>query len=189
VAEPADQTVEIDAQAANVAGRAVAPHVHSGWIEGRLCVPGDNEETRHRKVQFTVASILVVPAGLLWAVLYFAYGERAVAAIPVTYSVLTLFDLLLLFRLRRFELFRWAQQVLIFVLPIALQLALGGFVGSSLVILWSFIAVVMSLLFGSAREALGWLAAYVAAIVTAAALQPGLEIHNRLPHGLSRSSS
>ena len=158
------------------------PPEHAGWIERRLCVPGDNEETRHRKSQFVFAAVLVVPAGLLWGALYFAYGERAVAAIPVAYSVLTFADLLLLFRLRRFELFRWTQQVLMFVLPFALQLALGGFVGSSLVILWSFIAVLMALLFGGAREARWWLAAYVAAVLAAAWLQPGLAIANRLPH-------
>jgi signal transduction histidine kinase len=161
---------------------AAGPHEHAGWIERRLCVPGDNEETRHRKVQLTIASILVVPAGLLWGAVYFASGERASAAIPVAYSVLTLADLLLLFRLCRFELFRRTQQLLIFVLPFAMQLALGGFVGSSLVILWSFIAVLMSLLFGGAREARWWLAAYVAAVLAAAWLQPELSIANRLPH-------
>jgi signal transduction histidine kinase len=158
------------------------PQEHFGWIERRLCAPGDNEETRHRKMQFAIAAIIVVPAGLLWGALYFAYGERTVAAIPVAYSVLTFADLLLLFRLRRFELFRRTQQILMFVLPIALQLALGGFVGSSLVILWSFIAVLEALLFGGAREARWWLAAYVSAVLAAAWLQPDLTIANRLPH-------
>ena len=157
------------------------PHVHTGWIERRLCVPGENEETRQRKVQFTIASILVVPAGLLWGGLYIVYGEPGVAPFPIAYSVLTLVDLLLLFRLRRFEVFRWVQQVLIFVLPIALQLALGGFVGSSLVILWSFIAVLMSLLFGEAWEPPWWLAAYAAAVLAAAVVQPALEVRNNLP--------
>jgi signal transduction histidine kinase len=156
--------------------------VWTGWIERRLCAPGDDEETRHRKVQFTVASILVVPAGLVWGVLYFAFGERAVAAIPVAYSVLTLLDLLLLLQQRRFEAFRKAQQLLILVLPVALQLALGGFVGSSVVILWSLIAVLMALLYGGAREALGWFTAYGLAVVAAAWLQPRLMIDNKLPH-------
>ncbi|MGE5347536.1 MAG: hypothetical protein ACM3JH_16400, partial [Acidithiobacillales bacterium] len=156
----------------------------TGWMERRLCAPGDDEETRHRKVQFTVASILVAPAGLLWGALYFAYGERAVAAIPVTYAALTFLDLLVLLRLRRFELFRKTQQLLILVLPFALQLALGGFVGSSVVILWSLLAVLMALLFGGLREALGWFAAYVLAVVTATWLQPELAIHNNLPHEL-----
>ncbi|HEY6114567.1 MAG TPA: ATP-binding protein [Candidatus Dormibacteraeota bacterium] len=153
----------------------------SGWVERLVCAAGDNEETRHRKVQFTIASILVVPAGLVWGALYFVYGERTVAAIPVAYSVLTLLDFLILLRLRRYELFRQIQQFLLLVLPFALQLALGGFVGSSLVILWSFISVLMALLFGGVREAGWWFAAYVCAVVAGAWLRPQLGIDNSLP--------
>jgi signal transduction histidine kinase len=156
----------------------------TGWVEGRLCNPGDDEETRHRKVQFVTASLLVAPAGLLWGALYFAYGAHAVAAIPVTYSVLTVLDFLLLLGRGRFETYRKTQQLLILVLPFALQLALGGFVGSSVVILWSLIAVLMALLFGGVREAIGWFVAYAAAVVFAAWLQPRINIDNGLPHPL-----
>jgi signal transduction histidine kinase len=151
------------------------------WVERLVYAPGDDEETRHRKLQFTIASILVAPAGLIWGALYFAFGERSVAAIPTAYPVLTLVDLLLLLRLRRYELYRHIQLLLILVLPFALQLALGGFVGSSLVILWSFIAVLMALLFGRPREAVWWFAAYLSAAVAAAWLQPQLVIANTLP--------
>ncbi len=156
----------------------------TGWIERRLYAPGDDEETRHRKLQFTLGSILVVPAGLVWGALYFAYGERAVAAIPVTYSVLTFLYVLVLLQTRRYEFFRKTQQFLMLVLPFALQLALGGFVGSSGVILWSLIAVLMALLFGGAREAIGWFTVYVSAVVAAALLQPRLVINNNLPSWL-----
>jgi signal transduction histidine kinase len=151
-----------------------------GWIE-RLGAAGEDEETRRRRVQFVSACILVMPVGLLWGALYWVYGARAAAAIPVSYAVFTVLDLLVLFRLRRYELFRWIQQLLMFVLPVALQVALGGMVASGLVILWAFIAVVMALLFGGAREALWWFAAYVAAVVAAAWLQPRLAIDNTVP--------
>jgi len=153
-----------------------------GWIERRLGAAGDDEETRHRKVQLVSACILVMPAGLFWGALYLAYGERAAAAIPIAYSVLTL--LFILFRLRHYEQFRWTQQALMLVLPVALQLTLGGIVGSGLVILWSFIPVLTALLFGGVRESLWWFAAYVSAVVAAAWLQPRLVIDNKLPPGL-----
>jgi signal transduction histidine kinase len=51
----------------------------TGWIERNLTGPGDDEETRSRRVRFTLASILWVAAGLLWSALYFAFGEPAVA--------------------------------------------------------------------------------------------------------------
>jgi signal transduction histidine kinase len=156
----------------------------TGWIERSLCAAGDDEETRHRKVQLVLAYVLVMPAGLLWGGLYWAYGERAAAAIPVAYTVLTLADLVVLVRLRSYEWFRRAQQALLFALPVGLQLTLGGVVGSSLVILWSFLPVLVSLLFGGVRESVWWFAAYVSAVVVAVWLQPQLTVGNHLPQWL-----
>jgi signal transduction histidine kinase len=154
------------------------------WCERLFCEPGDDQDTRQRKVLFTAASILVVPAGMIWGALYYAFGEHSTSMIPFAYSGLTLLDLMVMSRLRSYELFRQIQQFLILALPFGLQLALGGFMGSSAVILWSFIAVIMALLFGGAREALLWFTAYVAAIVASAVLQPDVGIHNHLPNWL-----
>jgi hypothetical protein len=68
-----------------------------------------------------VASLLVVPAGLLWGTIYVAFGEASAARFPFAYSLLSLIDLALLLRLRRYRLFRHIQQILIFALPVALQ--------------------------------------------------------------------
>ncbi len=154
----------------------------SDWVEGRIGVPGDSEEKRRRKLLFTITSILVVPAGVIWGSLYYAFGEHTVALIPLAYSVITLLDFLCLLQFGMYETCRQIQQVLILLLPFALQIALGGFVGGSTVILWSFIAVLSAVLFGSIREASWWFAAFVSAILVAALVQPSLEIENRLPH-------
>jgi len=154
------------------------------WVERLVSDTGEREEARRRKAQVVIASILVVPAGLLWGSLYFAFGERYAAAIPWSYSALTFLDLLAFGRVRRFGVFRYVQQFLLLALPFGLQLALGGFVGSSLVILWSFLAVLMALLFGSGREATTWFAAFVLAIFAAAWAEPALAIENVLPHRL-----
>ena len=159
-------------------------HTWTAWLERTACAEGETRETRYPKMLFTASVIAVVPAGLVWAAIYFAYDERAAAALPFAYVVLTLVDLLIFLRLRRFELFRNAQQVMILALPFGLQLALGGFVGSSVAILWSFIAVLMALLFGSPRGAIWWFVAYVIAIAAAAAIQPSLAVDNNLPHWL-----
>lgn len=154
------------------------------WVKRRVTDAGDGEEARHRKAQVVVASILVVPAGLLWGILYFVFGERGAAAIPWFYSVFTFLDLLVLLQLRRYTLFRRAQQLLLLALPFALHIALGGFVGSSFVIVWGFLSVLMALLFGSGREAIGWFVAFALAIVGAAAIEPALAVSSRLPHWL-----
>jgi signal transduction histidine kinase len=151
------------------------------WVEPLVRAPGEDQETRLRKVLLVVASVLVVPAGLLWGTVYLIFQERAVALFPFAYSGLTLLDLFILYHLRRYELFRTIQQFLILALPIAFHLALGGFVGSSAAILWSFLAVLMALLFGGSREAIYWFIAYVSAVVITAALQPSVTIDNALP--------
>jgi signal transduction histidine kinase len=165
-------------------GRAGLRTGFVAWVERLVSGPGDQEEARHRQAQVVIASILVVPAGMLWGLIYFAFDERTAAALPWSYCALTFLDLLLLLRLRRFAVFRYAQQFLLVALPFGLQIALGGFVGSSLVIVWSFLAVLMALLFGSGREASGWFAAFVLAILAAAWLEPALAIGNALPNGL-----
>ncbi len=156
----------------------------TAWLERIVSQTGENEEARHRKVQFVLASVLVIPAGVIWGALYFTYGERAAAAIPVSYAVFTSLDLLTLVLLRRYTLYREIQQLLILVLPAALQVALGGFVGSSGVIAWSFLAVLMAVLFGDAREAGWWFGAYATTVVAATVLQPQATGHNSLPSWL-----
>ncbi len=153
-------------------------------LERTACDEGEDRETRHAKMLVTASAIAVVPAGIVWAAIYFAYDERVAAILPFAYAVLTLVDLLMFLRLRRFELFRNAQQFLILALPLGLQFALGGFVGSSVVILWSFIAVLMALLFGGPRGAIWWFVAYATAVAVAAALEPSLAVDNNLPRWL-----
>src|SRR2546426_155993 len=94
----------------------------SGWVEHLVYDAGEAEESRRRKVQFTLFSILVIPAGVIWGALYYFSGERTIALIPTAYSALTLVDFLMLWRTRRYQLYRRIQQILILLLPLALQI-------------------------------------------------------------------
>src|ERR1041385_5173143 len=158
------------------------------WLEQLVCPiacsPTEPEEVRRRKLQFTAFSIFVIPAGAIWGALYFVNGERTTAIIPTAYSALTLLDFLLFLKLKHYELYRRTQQLLILLLPVSLHIALGGYVGSSAVIIWSFLGVLSGVLFGSAREALWWFAAYIFDLILVAVLQPGITIPNHLSHTL-----
>jgi signal transduction histidine kinase len=153
----------------------------AGWVERRVSVPGDDEETRRRKALFTLALILVIPFGVVWAGLYFAYGEPAAALTAMSYVAVTIPGLVLLFRFRNFALFWWTELALAFPVPVAQQLVLGGFVGSSAVILWSFLAVLLIVMFVGARAAWWWFGAFVIAVVACAVLQPYVRVQNHLP--------
>jgi signal transduction histidine kinase len=156
-------------------------------IERYVCAAGEDEETRARKTQFVAFAMLVAPAAAIWAVMYYAFGEPRTALIPLTYVILTAIDIALFLRIRRFEFFRQTQQAMILLLPFALQTALGGFVGSSAVIVWSFLAVISAVVYGKAQESVWWFAGFVLLILTSAVIQPGLRVQNALPLMLVQS--
>jgi signal transduction histidine kinase len=153
----------------------------SGWVERRVSMPGDDEETRRRKALFTLALILLIPFGVVWAGLYFVYGEPAAAVAAMSYVAVTIAGIVLLFRFRNFALFWWTELALAFPVPVAQQLVLGGFAGSSAVILWSFLAVLLIVMFVGARQAWWWFGAFVIAVVACAVLQPYVRVQNHLP--------
>jgi signal transduction histidine kinase len=152
-----------------------------GWVERRVAMPGDDEETRRRKALFTVAVILLIPFGVVWAGLYLGYGEPASALAAMSYVAVTIAGTVLLFRFRNFGLFWWTELALAFPVPIAQQLLLGGFVRSSAVILWSFLAALLVMMFVGAREAWWWFGAFVIAVVACPVLQPHIPVQNHLP--------
>ena len=152
-----------------------------GWVERRVSISGDDEETRRRKSLFTLALILVIPFGVVWAGLYFLYGEPASALAAMSYVAVTIAGIVLLFRFRNFTLFWWTELALAFPVPVAQQLLLGGFVGSSAVILWSFLAALLVVMFVGAREAWWCFGAFVLAVVACSVLQPYIRVQNHLP--------
>jgi signal transduction histidine kinase len=153
----------------------------AGWMEGRVSLPGDDEQTRHNKVLFTSAVILVTPAMLVWAGLYFAYREPVAAVIPVFFAAVTLAGSVALFRFRRFAPFWWTELVVAFANSVAVQFILGGFVASGAVILWALLPVVAAVMFGRGREAWWWFSAFVIAVGMAAVLQPRLQVTSNMP--------
>lgn len=75
--------------------------------------------------------------GVGWGIMYLAFGEVRAGIIPISYSVFSLFSIMLFAFTRKFQLFRFSQLLLILLLPAALMFALGGFVQGSAVILWA----------------------------------------------------
>lgn len=67
------------------------------------------------------------------------------------------------------------------MLPFLLQLSLGGFVGSSAVILWALLCPLGALLFDAPHRAPRWFAAFAAIIAVSGFVQPQLNLGNNLP--------
>ena len=149
---------------------------------GTMCVlPGDDSETWTRKAHFTLAMTVIVPAGLIWALVYYLFGAHFAALFPLAYSVLSLANLIVLHEIRHFRFFQISELALILVLPFALQLALGGFVSGSAVVLWSLLCPLFAILFTGQREALIWFLLFLGLVFAAGALQPSLVPTGVLP--------
>ncbi len=141
----------------------------------------DTEEVRVRKRYLLLMSFLILPAGVVWGALYAFYAEPLAALVPWTYAALSVAAMVVFALTGNYDFFRLAELALILLLPFALGIALGGFVNSSAVVLWSLLAPIGALIFYGPRQALGWFAAYLTLLLASSLIQPNLRADNNLP--------
>lgn len=141
----------------------------------------DNDDIRIQKTVFVISSFLFSLAGMIWGLIYFAFDEWLAGAIPFSYSIVSLACLLFFALTRRYRVFRFIQLVLILLLPFFLMVALGGFINSSAVVLWSLLAPIGALVFRDTRRAVWWMLAYLGLVILSGFLQPYARVANNLP--------
>jgi len=138
--------------------------------------PKDDAETRLPKSLLVLSSVPFIFLPLLWSIMYIAFGEVYVALIPMAYSIFSFFSLVHYSYTKRFESYRFNQLLLILILPFAVMISMGGFIGGSAVILWGLISPLGSLVFDEPRKSLRWIFAYLGLIVMGSILSSWLEI-------------
>src|SRR5437870_2796351 len=146
--------------------------------------PADGEDMRLRKALLVAMAFLISFLAVFWGLLYIVFGEPLGGAIPLTYTVLSLASIVGLTLTRRYDVFRFMQLSLMLVLPFALMIVLGGFIPSSVVAAWAFVAPLGALAFASPREALRWFVAYSVLLVLVGIVGGALRTANNLPPGL-----
>ena len=146
--------------------------------------PGETEDERLRRGILVVLALAISVLAIAWGLLYVAFGEPLGGAIPLTYTVLSLLSIVTLAVTRRYDVFRQTQLFLMLVLPFGLMVVLGGFVPSSVVALWAFVAPLGGLAFASTREAVRLVAAYLVLVIVVGAFGGALRTANHLPAGL-----
>ena len=147
--------------------------------------PGDSQDVRLQKSLLVAGSFMFIAAGALWGVAYVLLNEPMAGVIPLSYAIVSFLSFVVFALTRRYRLYRLSQLVLILLLPFFLQIALGGYVHASAVILWSLICPLGALLFAEPRHAPSWLLAYLSLLVVGALLQPALRGGNDLPEGVT----
>ncbi|HKP89840.1 MAG TPA: adenylate/guanylate cyclase domain-containing protein [Thermoleophilaceae bacterium] len=147
------------------------------WVD-RLAevgtLPSDSEDDRVRKSTLTLAAALMTALAVVWVVTYAVLGLWLSALIPFVYQVMSTGSIVLFARTKRYRLFRASQLCMMLILPFLLQWSLGGFETSSAVGLWGVTAPLGALMFYGIREALPWLAGFVALVVISGAIDSQL---------------
>jgi signal transduction histidine kinase/CheY-like chemotaxis protein/PAS domain-containing protein len=142
--------------------------------------PDDSEETRLRKRLLVASVFLVLPAGLIWGLVYLLFGETMAGFLPLLYAALSLLNLLVFNRTRRYATFRFIQLLLVLLIPWMLMVVLGGFVASSAVVLWGLLAPIGAVIFDEPRSAVRWFLGYVVLVLAGGLLGPLLRTGNSL---------
>lgn len=146
--------------------------------------PNDGSDTALQKRLLVGLSGLVSILGAFWGLAYIALDEPLAGSIPLSYSVLSSLSIVVFAITNRYILFRASQLTLIVLLPFILMVALGGFVNSSAVILWSLLGPLGALLVAGRRAATYWFVAYVGLVLISRFLQSHVRATNNLTDGV-----
>lgn len=134
--------------------------------------PCDSDECRVQKTLLVLSSLMMASLAVIWGLVYLAFGEYIAGAIPLSYSFLSFLSIYWFSRTHQYQFFRSSQLLLPLLLPFFLMIALGGFVNSSGVILWSLSSPLGAFVFMERRQANGWFLAYIALVILGALLDP-----------------
>jgi len=127
--------------------------------------PADSTDLRLRKTLLTAVALMVLPASILWGLVYWAAAEPVAALLAWLFAVGSVASLVVFRITRSYELLRWVQLMLILWAPFLVGVAIGGLVPSSGVVLWSFLAPLGAIAFDDSRRAWRWFAAFLLMVV------------------------
>ena len=146
------------------------------------CLPTDSDQEKLTKEVFVVVGLGAAVAGVLWALMYVALAKPLSALIPLAISVAVLPIFARFVATKRLGLLPLPFLGLGILLPLLLQLSLGGYVHGSAVVMWAFMSPLFSLLLIPARQTWIWLVAFFGALVLAALLDAtAMELVRPLP--------
>jgi adenylate cyclase len=150
--------------------------------------PRDTADERFRKRLLVGVALIILPVAFAWGCVYWAFGERGVALTPWAYVAGSATSLAVFARTRNFAFLRTAQLLLILIAPALGTILVGGLEESSMVLVWSLLAPLGAVAFGSPRRAWPWFGGFVATILLSVALSEVVRPEAAdLPNGFVRA--
>ncbi len=134
--------------------------------------PRDSDDVRLQKTLLATSALMIAPAGAVWGLIYLFLDEPGAASIPLGYAAISYAGLGTFAVTGRYKLFRLSQLLSTLLLPFLLMAALGGFLNSGAVVLWSLTSPLGALVFAGRREATYWFVAFMGLAVVSGFLEP-----------------
>jgi adenylate cyclase len=173
---------------ADMLAAMTSPRATLGAVLDRLSTvgadPGDDEDTRLRKALLVLIVLLILPIGLLWGVLYLAFGSWT-GLFAFGYVAVSATSLVLFTRDHDLERFLRVQLLAILVLPAISMIGLGGLLPAGGVGLWAILAPLGALVFLGVRSGVRWYVAFLALFLASGALGSLLDIPSPVPEWFS----
>ncbi|MGW9686720.1 adenylate/guanylate cyclase domain-containing protein [Flagellimonas sp. 2504JD1-5] len=141
----------------------------------------DSQEVRLQKTLLMVLAGIMSVLGVIWGSMYFYFDEIVAGSIPMSYGVVSMISIAIFAQTKSITFLRVSQLLFCLILPFALMVSLGGYAGSSGVIMWALTSPLGALVFKGRKEAINWFLAYVFLLVVAFFLEGRYPYSNNLP--------
>lgn len=116
------------------------------------CFHNDDDFVVVKKQFLVYQGIGMSLGGILWGTLLLVFNHPVPSVIPFGYTLITIINFTLLWKLKNFNTARIVQMSISVLLPFFLQWFLGGFSESGGVMLWSLLALVSSATYLNLRD-------------------------------------
>ena len=136
--------------------------------------PKDSEELKIKKSSLVIVPLIIGPAAFIWGNLYIYLDHYLSAAIPLSYSAISLYNLWHLNRTKDIASLQKIQMSLVLVLPFMLMWSLGGFSASSFVFIWAFFAPIAALTYEKQEKASYWFYAFLVLVIISALIDQSI---------------
>ena len=142
--------------------------------------PADDQDTRLRKGLLVLLSVLILPIGAVWWLLYLAFGSWT-GWFAFAYVVISAGSIVMFARNHDVLLFLRIQLLSILVLPTVSMIWLGGALDAGGVGLWGILAPLGALVFLGVRSGIRWFWGFLVAVLVSGALGALLDIPSPVP--------
>lgn len=154
------------------------------FIDKKFDLTGLGEEERKKRRTAIEITLFTIIAGASYSAIYAILGFWLMPAATISYILVSLVNLYLLYRLKNYIIFRATQLVLVILFPTAAHIFIGGYVISSGVIFSAILSPMGALIFARVEAARRLFYLFVFVLVAAGILDFFLPGSHQLPENV-----